>query len=84
MPERQPSIGLVQEILQDMRQERLSSCQAGLSDRQQELTAVGAERDAAVAAVHGGKFWHRLAERARWLTLGVGIGVGLGKLGARR
>lgn len=63
---------------------RLNACQADLSDRQQELTAVETERDAAVAAVHGGTFWHRLAERAKWLALGVGVGVGLGVLEAHR
>lgn len=63
---------------------KLTACQADLADRQQELTAVETERDAAVTAVHGGTFWHRLAERAKWLALGVGVGVGLGVLGAHR
>ena len=63
---------------------RLDACQSDLSDRQQELTAVETERDAAVAAVHGGTFWHRLADRAKWLAIGVGVGVGLGVLEAHR
>jgi hypothetical protein len=67
------------DFAQDCRscQAQLSASQADLRDERTKSAALATERDAAVKAAKGGGFWSRLKRDAKWLAIGVGIGVAL-------
>ena len=46
-----------------------------LADEQARFTALTHERDAAVAAAHGGSFWSRLKHATKWFVIGVAAGA---------
>ena len=49
--------------------------QKDLVDEQARVTALARERDAAVAAAHGGNFWSRLKNATKWFVIGVAAGA---------
>ncbi len=53
-----------------------------LADEQTQITALTAQRDAAVIAAKGGKFWARVRRNAKWFAIGAGVG-GVVALAAR-
>jgi hypothetical protein len=53
-----------------------------LSDAQTQITALTTQRDAAVTAAKGGKFWTRVRRNAKWFAIGAGVG-GVAVLAAR-
>ncbi|MGO9642175.1 MAG: hypothetical protein ACLP1Y_12830 [Candidatus Acidiferrales bacterium] len=54
-----------------------------LADEQTKVTALTAQRDAALAAAKGGKFWTRVRRNAKWLAIGAATGA-IAALAARR
>jgi hypothetical protein len=46
-----------------------------LADEQARLAALTRERDAAIAAAHGGSFWARLKHATKWFAIGVAAGA---------
>ena|ERR1700736_3108859 len=46
-----------------------------LSDEQARVSALIRERNAAVAAAHGGNFWSRLKHSTKWFVIGVAAGA---------
>jgi hypothetical protein len=46
-----------------------------LVDEQARVAALTHERDAAVAAAHGGSFWSRLKHATKWFVIGVAAGA---------
>jgi hypothetical protein len=46
-----------------------------LADEQTQITALTAQRDAAITAAKGGKFWTRVRRNAKWLAIGAGVGA---------
>ncbi len=46
-----------------------------LTDEQARVAALTRERDAAVAAAHGGNFWSRLKNATKWFVIGVAAGA---------
>jgi len=46
-----------------------------LADEQTQITALTAQRDAAITAAKGGNFWTRVRRNAKWLAIGVGVGA---------
>jgi hypothetical protein len=46
-----------------------------LADEQTRVAALTRERDAAVAAAHGGNFWARLKHATKWFVIGVAAGA---------
>jgi hypothetical protein len=46
-----------------------------LADEQKKAAALAIERDAAIAAAHGGSRWSKLKESAKWLLIGAVAGV---------
>src|SRR5882762_5669793 len=46
-----------------------------LADEQARVAALTRERDAAVAAAHGGNFWSRLKHATKWFMIGVAAGA---------
>jgi hypothetical protein len=46
-----------------------------LADEQARIAALTRERDAAIAAAHGGTFWLRLKRGAKWFVIGVAAGA---------
>jgi hypothetical protein len=54
-----------------------------LSDAQTQITALTTQRDAAVSAAKGGKFWARVRRNAKWFAIGAGAG-GVAVLAARK
>ncbi len=63
--------------LQDCRATTLetASLTKDLADEKSQAAALTTERDAAVAATHGGTFLVRLKREAKWLAIGVAIGA---------
>jgi hypothetical protein len=63
--------------LQDCRacQASLTTTRDNLTDEHAKLTAVTAERDAAIRAAGGGGFWSRLRRNAKWFAIGAAIGA---------
>jgi len=53
-----------------------------LADAQTQITALTTQRDAAVTAAKGGKFWARVRRNAKWFAIGAGVG-GVAILAAR-
>jgi hypothetical protein len=46
-----------------------------LADEQARVVALTRERDAAIAAAHGGAFWVRLKHAAKWFVVGAAVGA---------
>jgi hypothetical protein len=46
-----------------------------LTDERARVAALTRERDAAVAAAHGGNFWSRLKHATKWFLIGVAAGA---------
>lgn len=46
-----------------------------LADKQTQITSLMAQRDAAITAAKGGKFWTRVRRNAKWLAIGAGVGA---------
>ena len=42
-----------------------------LADEQAQVAALTRERDAAITAAHGGNFWSRLKQAAKWFAIGA-------------
>jgi hypothetical protein len=63
--------------LEDCRacQGQLSAAQRDLADERSKVTALTTERDAATNAAHGGSFWSRLRQGAKWFAIGAAIGA---------
>jgi hypothetical protein len=53
-------------------QQNISSKNQQIQLAGEQLSAVGRQRDAAIAAAKGGTFWHRLRQQTKWLLLGAG------------
>jgi uncharacterized protein YoxC len=56
-------------------QTELSSAQADLADEKSQLTALTAQRDAALKQAKGGSFWARTRRAAKWLLIGAAAGA---------
>ena len=71
--------------LQDCRADtiQLDIARKNLIDEQARITALTHERDAAIAATHGGAFWIRLRRGAKWFAIGVGAGAAATALARR-
>ena len=54
---------------------RLHAGEADLLDKQAQVKALTLQRDAALSAATGGKFWHRLKHNAKWFILGSAAGA---------
>jgi hypothetical protein len=46
-----------------------------LADEQARVAALTRERDAAVAAIHGGNFWSRMKQATKWFVIGAAAGA---------
>jgi hypothetical protein len=51
------------------------TAQKDLTDERARIAALTRERDAAVAAAHGGNFWSRLKHATKWFVIGVAAGA---------
>ncbi len=73
----QPDLVPLYNELQDCRASQLQSdaLQKDLSDEKNRTTSLEHERDAAVAAAHGGAFFTRLKRAAKWFAIGVAAGA---------
>ncbi len=73
----QPDLVPLYDELQDCRASKLQddSLQKDLSDEKTRSAALTHERDAAVAAAHGGTFFVRLKRAAKWFAIGVATGA---------
>jgi hypothetical protein len=73
----QPDLKPLYDSLQDCRAcalERAATKQ-DLADEQARVVALTRERDAAIAAAHGGTFWVRLKHAAKWFVVGAAAGA---------
>jgi hypothetical protein len=63
--------------IQDCRATEMESdaTKKDLADEKTQIAALVRERDVAVAAAHGGTFWVRLKRDAKWLAIGIAVGV---------
>lgn len=63
--------------LQDCRTNALEndSIKKDLADQKAQTAAILRERDAALAAAHGGTFWVRLKREAKWFAIGIAVGA---------
>lgn len=59
-------------------QAQLSTAQSDLADERSKVTALTAERNAATKAAHGGSFWSRLRQAAKWFAVGAAVGAAAG------
>lgn len=73
----QPDLKPLYDELQDCRAASLQSAvaQKDLADEKVRSSALAKERDAAVAAAHGGSFWVRLKREAKWFAIGIAVGA---------
>ena len=73
----QPDLIPLYNELQDCRADQLQSdaLQKDLSDEKARTAALQHERDAAVAAAHGGSFLTRLKHAVKWFAIGVAAGA---------
>jgi hypothetical protein len=73
----QPDLKPLYDGLQDCRASTLeiATTQKNLSDEKLRTVALTQERDAAIAAVHGGTFWVRLKREAKWFAIGIAVGT---------
>jgi len=65
------------DAMQDCRacQARLEAAQQDLSDERETVAALTRERDAAIDASRGGRFWTRIAKTAKWIAVGAALGA---------
>lgn len=56
-------------------QAKLDAATKDRADDAVKLAAVTKERDAAIVAAKGGKFWTRVKRSAKWLAIGIGVGA---------
>jgi hypothetical protein len=75
----QPDLKPLYDSLQDCRACALQrdAANQNLADEQAKVTALTKERDAAVAAAHGGTFWVRAKRATKWFAIGVAAGAAL-------
>jgi hypothetical protein len=73
----QPDLKPLYDALQDCRACALErdAAKKDLADEQAQLAALTRERNAAVAAAHGGNFWSRLKQATKWFAIGVAAGA---------
>jgi hypothetical protein len=73
----QPDLKPLYDSLQDCRASTLeiATTQKNLSDEKLRTAALTQERDAAIAAVHGGTFWVHLKRGAKWFAIGIAVGA---------
>jgi hypothetical protein len=73
----QPDLKPLYDSLQECRACTLErdAAKRDLVDEQARLAALTRERDAAVAAAHGGTFWSRLKHATKWFVIGVAAGA---------
>ena len=73
----QPDLKPLYDDLQDCRASALETAaiQKDLADQKLRSAALGHERDAAVAAAHGGTFWQRVKREAKWFAIGIAVGA---------
>jgi len=64
-------------------QQQLAVAQQDLRDERAKVSALTAERGAAVKAAHGGGFWSHLRTGAKWFAIGSAVGA-LAASAARR
>jgi hypothetical protein len=73
----QPDLKPLYDSLQDCRACALErdATKKDLVDEQARVVALTRERDAAIAAAHGGTFWSRLKHATKWFVVGVAAGA---------
>jgi hypothetical protein len=73
----QPDLKPLYDSLQDCRACALErdATKKDLVDEQARVVALTRERDAAIAAAHGGAFWSRLKHATKWFVIGVAAGA---------
>jgi hypothetical protein len=73
----QPDLKPLYDDLQDCRASILETAAAkkDLADEQLQAADLKRERDAALAAAHGGTFWLRLKREAKWFAIGLAAGA---------
>jgi hypothetical protein len=73
----QPDLKPLYDDLEDCRANALETAVAkkDLADEQLRAAALQRERDAALAAAHGGTFWLRLRREAKWFAIGIVAGA---------
>lgn len=54
----------------------LDAARANEADKDKQIAAVSAERDAAVTMANGGSFWKRVKRGAKWLAIGGAVAGG--------
>jgi hypothetical protein len=54
-----------------------------LTDEKAQAAALVRERDAAVAAAHGGTLWTRIKREAKWFAVGIAVGAAASKVAHR-
>jgi chromosome segregation ATPase len=71
--------------LQDCRANALESdsTKKDLADQKAQTAALLRERDAALAAAHGGTLWVRLKREAKWFAIGLALGAAATKAAHR-
>jgi hypothetical protein len=86
-PSNQPSAAVISVPPADLKPlyDALQDCRAcalerdaakqNLADAQARIAALTRQRDAALAAAHGGSFWSRLKRGAKWFVIGVVAGA---------
>jgi hypothetical protein len=72
-----PDLKPLYDSLQDCRASSLESAAAqnDLADENLRAAALIRERDAAIAAAHGGTFWQRVKREAKWFAIGIAAGA---------
>ncbi len=73
----QPDLVPLYDALQDCRATSVQSAtlQKDLSDEKSRSASLQHERDAAIAAAHGGTFFTRLKRSAKWFAIGLATGA---------
>jgi len=73
----QPDLKPLYDSLQDCRACQLDrdAAKQNLADEQAKVTSLTRERDAAIAAAHGGTFWVRVKRATKWFAIGVAVGT---------
>ncbi|MBZ5697144.1 MAG: hypothetical protein LAN18_01205 [Acidobacteriia bacterium] len=73
----QPDLKPLYDSLQECRACALErdATKKDLADEQTRVAALTRERNAAIAAAHGGTFWLRLKRGAKWFVIGVAAGA---------
>ena len=73
----QPDLKPLYDSLQDCRACALQrdAAKQNLADEQAKVIALTRERDAAIAAAHGGTFWIRVKRATKWFAIGAAVGA---------